>query len=635
MRTFLLLIALLPGWASAACIVSPDPGIRKIQSLIQQNANRALAQLQAGLDRLPPDPPGRRPNPRRAALYAAEAEAFGILERSEEARAAAARGLELAPAVDDPVHLELLSAAAENVYDEAGIAAALEGIESARRSQAPDSRAATCLLITRGLLEHRQDRADLAIASLTQAYRASAQPAMIEPHIQSASVLSVVMRSMGDYQQALALNQEEIEWAAGRGATLSLSVARFMRGQILKLMSRFAEAIEEFGKARRLSVTLGDGQGIAYADLRLCEVYIDLGNFDAAQPACAQARSAFAAAQVSGSMKEAQALQARIDLGQGRAERAVAMFDEVLDHQGLDLPPIDVASLYDWRARANAALHDYQHAYADLREYARRYTAAIEAERGRETGALRARFETDREIERNASLKHALAVSEEQSRRQAQQLRWNAMAAVTGGCIIVLLIYILIANIRYRQQMVKLASLDGLTGLPNRRRTAEFAAGALQSAIVEGHSLTLAIIDMDHFKIINDCCGHAAGDHVLKAFARAGREVLRHGDLLGRWGGEEFLIVMPDSTREVGMATLERLRTLMCAIQLPPSGAGLKVTMSAGLSEFEPNVKSLDELIARADKALYAAKSAGRDCVRIADASQVTGSHNVRAAQRS
>jgi diguanylate cyclase (GGDEF)-like protein len=96
--------------------------------------------------------------------------------------------------------------------------------------------------------------------------------------------------------------------------------------------------------------------------------------------------------------------------------------------------------------------------------------------------------------------------------------------------------------------------------------------------------------------------------------------------VLGRWGGEEFLLIMPDSTPDVAMATLERLRTLVFGINLPPSGAGLRVSLSAGLAMRENQVRSLDELIARADAALYLAKNEGRDLVRIADEQFLTTS---------
>jgi diguanylate cyclase (GGDEF)-like protein len=631
----LLFCASLPSRSSASCIADPDPEVRQIQTLIAKNAVQALKQIQRRLYGMRADAPAVPQNAAgRASLYAAQAQAYEILERSSEARSSAAAGLKLATNGFDPVHLELLSADAENVYDEAGIAAAVKDIEAARTAQAPDSRAAICLLITRGLLEHRQDRADLAIVTLTQAYRASAGPTLTEPHALSAAVLSVVMRSMGDYAQALALNQEEIDWQTSHGATLSLSVSRFMRGQVLKLMGSYRDAIVEFEQARKLSVILDDQQGIAYADLRICEAHIELGELETAQRECESAGRIFAASNAPDSVKETLALQARIDLGWGRADKALATLNGVLDQNGADMPPLYIAALYESRARANAALHDYRNAYSDLREYTQRYTAANEAERHRQAGALRARFETDHEIERNVSLKRELALSQEQANRQARQLRWNAIVAATGVCVIALLMYFLIANIRYRKQMVQLASQDGLTGLPNRRRIAEFATAASQTARTLSRPLTIAIIDLDHFKMINDCCGHATGDAVLKEFARASDETLRAGDLLGRWGGEEFLLVMPESTLEVAAATLERLRTLMFGIRLPASGAGLRVSLSAGIAAFDANVRSLDELIARADAALYAAKSAGRDCVRIADASSITGSHASRRALR-
>jgi diguanylate cyclase (GGDEF)-like protein len=441
------------------------------------------------------------------------------------------------------------------------------------------------------------------------------------PRIISASVLSSVMRSTGDYAQALALNQEVIDWNTQQGATLRLSVNRFLRGKILNLMKQYAAAIEEFTEARKLSVQLHDAQGVAFADLLDCTARIELDQLDRAASACNSALRTFTLAHSADEMKETEGLLARIDLANGHAEKALNTWNEVLDHEGADLLPSRVASLYQWRARANAALHNYRDAYADLTEYARRYAAANDAERTKAAAALRARFETDREIERNALLKRELDVSREQSQRQAQALRWNAVVVTSGVLVIALLIYFLVVNRRYRQQLVKLASQDGLTGLPNRRRTAELATSALADATATQTPLTIAIIDMDHFKVINDRCGHATGDFVLKEFARVGRESLRESDVLGRWGGEEFLLVMPGATLEFAMASLERMRTLVFGIRLPASGAGMRVSLSAGLATSLRHGRSLDEMIARADSALYVAKNEGRDLVRVADES--------------
>ena len=603
----------------ATCLMSKDPDIRELQTLVDKDAAQALKQVQTRLQSLVYAP---QPNVQLlAALYAVQSQAYSILELDDEARNAASKGLRIATRVTDPVHLDLLSSYAENVYDAAGMEAALKTIDAARAAQAPGSLADTCLLITRGTLQRRQDRADLAMSSLTQAYHASTAPEFAAPRINSAAELSTVMRIMGDYTQALALNEEVIDWDTKQDATLSLSVNRFLRGKILSLMGKYSSAIGEFAEARKLSVQLHDTQGVAFADLHDCDARVELGELQLAARECNEALRAFRAAHSADEVKDTLALLARIDLASGRADKALVTLNQVLDQGGADLLPSRVADLFQLRARANAALGNYSVAYIDLTEYVRRYAAANDVERSKAAAAFRARFETDREIERNALLKGELVASREQSQRQARELRWNAIVVTSGVLVIALLIYFLVANRRYRQQLVKLASQDGLTGLPNRRRTAELATAALAYATVSEDPLTIAIIDMDHFKVINDRCGHATGDFVLTEFARLGREALRDSDVLGRWGGEEFLLVMPGATLEIAQASLERMRTLVFGIHLPASGAGLRVSVSAGLATSQRHGRSLDEMIARADSALYAAKNAGRDLVCVADES--------------
>jgi diguanylate cyclase (GGDEF)-like protein len=611
--TLLVAWAFGPLPAQAACLPNADPAIRALQTLVDQDGHAALKKIQLLLDA---EVGSAQPNPQRlASLYGVQAQAFSILELESKARDAVFNGLKFATDNTDPVRVDLLSTYAENVYDQAGIAAAVTATEAAQSAQKRGSLADICLLIGRGLLEYRQDREDLAIGNLTQAYNASAAPAFSEPRILAASVLSTVLRGMGDYPQALTLNQEAIDWDIAQHASLALSVTRFLRGRILVLMGKHAAAIDQFVEAH------------------ICEARIELGQLDTATSACRSALPTFIASKFWDQMKETQALLARIDLAEGHPEKALATLNEVLDHGGTDVQPRRVASLYEWRARTNAALNNYRDAYTDLAEYLRRYTATNDGDRSKQAAALRARFETDREIERNALLKRELDLSKERSQRQAQQLRWNSIAAVSGVLVIALLIYFLITNLRFRQQLVRLASQDSLTGLPNRRRTVELASAALAEANATQKPLTIAIIDMDHFKFINDRCGHATGDYVLMEFARMGRESLRAGDVLGRWGGEEFLLVMPDATADVAVAALERLRTMIFEIHLPPSGAGLRVTLSAGLAMNEKTARSLDELIARADAALYVAKNDGRDLVRLAEEKFLTTS-GIRRASR-
>jgi diguanylate cyclase (GGDEF)-like protein len=156
------------------------------------------------------------------------------------------------------------------------------------------------------------------------------------------------------------------------------------------------------------------------------------------------------------------------------------------------------------------------------------------------------------------------------------------------------------------------------------------ATESFNSARDRGAPLTIAILDLDHFKRINDRFGHAVGDFVLQEFARMGRHAVRDTDVLGRWGGEEFLIVLPDTTLDMALSIVERVRDGASRIKGGEQVAELKVSLSAGLATNEGNPAHLEEIIARADAALYDAKKGGRDLVCVAPESYSLASTGVR-----
>lgn len=171
---------------------------------------------------------------------------------------------------------------------------------------------------------------------------------------------------------------------------------------------------------------------------------------------------------------------------------------------------------------------------------------------------------------------------------------------------------ILIAEERLR----KLATQDSLTGLANRSHFEALATHALARSQRQGEAVTLLMCDVDLFKQVNDEHGHAAGDDVLVAMAKVLSANLREGDVLARWGGEEFLALMPASAEEAACATAERIRAAVEQAPLCAGQAPIHVTMSFGVAR----VHSADDLpaaIARADKALYQSKHAGRNRVSV------------------
>ena len=365
------------------------------------------------------------------------------------------------------------------------------------------------------------------------------------------------MRELGDYRQALALNSEVIEWNIAHDETLTLSVSRYLRGIILHEMREFDAALLAFANARALSVQIGDEQGVAFADMRICDVLIDLEDFPRCAPRAARTRSRSLqprAPPMSSSRRDRCSGRSTSPRVTPRARWPRSTTSSRMAPS--DMPPREVTPLFKLRANANAALGNTAAAYADLDEYTRRFTATNETRRVRQVVALRARFEIDRELDRNAALQLELAQSKE---RQAQLQRRTWLAISAGALVITLLTALLVGARLHRRQLAKLANLDALTGLPNRRHSAHLAGAALERAARNAEPLTLALIDLDHFKVINDRCGHAGGDQVLKEFAHLSRDVLRAGDIFGRWGGEEFLLVMPGAALDTAMAVVERL----------------------------------------------------------------------------
>ncbi len=162
----------------------------------------------------------------------------------------------------------------------------------------------------------------------------------------------------------------------------------------------------------------------------------------------------------------------------------------------------------------------------------------------------------------------------------------------------------------------QLASRDGLTNTWNRRHIDLLLAAELERTSRHGTPLCLCMVDLDHFKSINDRFGHPVGDAVLHRVAQAMAGELRATDQLGRFGGEEFLIVLPESTLAEAQACAERLRQSVASLAAAP-GASTQVTVSIGLAECLP-AESLGSLLSRVDSALYAAKRDGRNRVMVA-----------------
>ena len=183
---------------------------------------------------------------------------------------------------------------------------------------------------------------------------------------------------------------------------------------------------------------------------------------------------------------------------------------------------------------------------------------------------------------------------------------------------------IALSNARQHRTVEQQALVDSLTGLANRRLCTAALEKELARAERFDEPLALVLADIDDFKNINDRWGHPTGDEVLKAFAACLRESVREIDLAGRWGGEEFALLLPGTDLEGGRRLAERIRELVGGHrQLAPDGAEIRVSASFGVASF-PLVSGQNQLVAAADAALYEAKRSGKDRVVVSSPAVVT-----------
>ena len=189
-----------------------------------------------------------------------------------------------------------------------------------------------------------------------------------------------------------------------------------------------------------------------------------------------------------------------------------------------------------------------------------------------------------------------------------------SFVALMGSSLLGSVGFLLMVKERTDREVLHLAMTDSLTGVPNRRALMDYAERALAQR--SGRFMALLMIDVDHFKCINDTRGHPAGDEVLRQISRLLSKRLRGADLLGRYGGEEFCVVAPDTDADGARKLAESLRATLESAELATESGNISVTVSIGVALSAANAeRELKDILAEADVALYSAKKGGRNQV--------------------
>jgi diguanylate cyclase (GGDEF)-like protein len=614
--------------AWSACVGEGPAELAALEAIAFRNPAQALGDARAQLAA-----PASAADPARtAALYAIVAEAARQSGQSDAALDAARLGLaalgdgDAAALLRVRLRIALALALQTAKQTDQGI---LE-LDGALAATEPRSKAAACVLKDRGWLHYDRSDIERALLDLTTAYELLRTHDDPPQRMVTAGRLAAAYATAREFDQATRLLEETIAYFRATGARSRLPTAYDRLGRAWWQAGEFERAQEAFEQMRFRALDLEDVVAASYANVRLCGLHIDAGLGGVAASHCDAAQAALSG-RSDFDAEEGRVLSAyrgRLALQTGQPRRALELFNASLGGNPAELSRDLRAQFLRWRADALGALGRHAEATADLQEHIERMRLINANQTASQIAVLRVRFATDREVEKVAQLarenstQQAEVARERQRLEREQQLRRLLSAiALIAVLLVVALAWLLQRNRSFRRQLQQLADRDDLTALPNRRRILEFATKALRGAATSGAPLAIALVDLDHFKAINDRHGHAIGDQVLRRFAAIARSTLRPGDAIGRYGGEEFLVVMPATDIVTARAVIDGMRNALRQMQTVDTPTGecvaVTVTLSAGLAAARSQDASSEDLIRRADVALYRAKETGRDRIEI------------------
>lgn len=429
--------------------------------------------------------------------------------------------------------------------------------------------------------------------------------------------IATVYNRMGDYAQAQHYYEQTLKAQLAAGTQREAIVTLYNIGRTRENLRQWDGARNDFATALEMSRRLGYARGEAYALRGLASVDNAQGNARLALQRLEEAQRLHAR------LPDAR-LRAQIELQRGIALRLLKRYGESVAALNNALAVFRGADSLAELSATHAALADTYAEMGDWRaayDHQRRLKEGADRLHARQidqrVASLKVEFDTAAKDKENALLLREKAATEAALEQQRRAGRLQAVVIALAALLASLLAILALRHRRTSRQMRALAMTDELTGLSNRRHLLTQLTGMTDKAGAPPCALLIA--DLDHFKPINDAYGHLIGDEVLKAVAVALKGAVREPVLLGRLGGEEFLVVLPGSDLDAARHAGERIREAVAAIDARRWFKHRTLTISVGVTVAQPGVDTVSAALKRADEALYAAKAAGRNCVRTRD----------------
>jgi diguanylate cyclase (GGDEF)-like protein len=469
-------------------------------------------------------------------------------------------------------------------------------------------------LAARGHLRSSQGEFMLSLSDLRRAeelYERIADPARA---ITALNSIAVLYSRMGDNTQAIVMFKRALNLQRAANLRREEAVTLAQLARTYENMRHWQEAAQAFNASLEISRALSYARGEARALLGLATVTTAQGDAEAALLLLDEATQTQLNAADS-------MLLAQIDLARGAALRRIDRHAESMTALQRALPVFKRSGTL---AELTAAHGELAAVYGALGRWRAAFEQQVEAQTANDQllkNQLDQRF-TALKVEFDAASKekeNELLSRENQANVKALTAADQAGKLQSVVIVLTVALALLLGGVAWHQRRTKLrmrelALTDELTGVPNRRSVLARLEPLLREDALR--ACAMLIVDIDHFKSINDRHGHPAGDEALKRVATTLRESVREPAFIGRLGGEEFVVVLPDTNLMNAAEAGERLRVQVMGIDAARWMEGKSITVSIGVTVSRPGQDSPSDLLQRADAALYVAKNDGRNCVR-------------------
>lgn len=562
------------------------------------------------------------------AALLADADRIGAL-RDTDAQAGATQardGIAAAVAANCPAaRVEMHAALADNlnVLGQRNEALTAYGEALALLDGQPDDRLMASVQRRSAIVLSQLGRQDEALERFLAAYETHEARGDRREAAQVAGNVASVLSQMQQFDSARVYLERALAGHREAGDEVGIGGASINLGSLLmRIADRAvrdgdddtARALREQGAAHSLEAlerftAIGHLRGMASAATNVAAAAFLLGRYD---QALEHARQALDLSEQTGAhlgMFTAQLYIGNALVGLGRPDEAVVHLAEA-EALARNSTPVHQLGVAEAWVRLEEARGDYPAALERHRGLVRLHTGIADAERDARVDEIQARFESERQLRMIADLEHGQELADAEIRRE-RQLRYTAFA------IAVLLLALFGALFaRYRLKVRSQAALeqaarsDELTGLPNRRHIRERIEYEVRRSRRNAQPFTLAMIDVDNFKQVNDEFGHEAGDQLLVAVARRISALVRRQDSVARWGGDEFLLLLPETPEPGGKTLTDKLAASLAANPVQIAGRAHTVVVSTGVGQFWPGMTT-DECVSAADAAMYREKRTG------------------------